>query len=367
MNCRNSALCVAAAVALLAAPSVVSAQRATLSSASTVVLPGPVDSNSPVIWDLEDGLLRRFVMTSSGGVPRITTGPTLTSLVPLGDVTITPHPGNGVWMEAVVADEDGTWYGYYHNENPAAVCGRLDRTVARIGAARSKDRGRTWRDLGIVIEAPTVSVACGSPNRYVIGGVGDLSVMLDPDKAYLYFFFSQYHQDRSAQGVAVARMAWANRDHPVRRVWTWTDGAWLPPSVRFAPTTDVNGVSRRAWIEYPAGTPLVATTQAWHDGDGKVNAFWGPSVHWNAAIGRYVMLLNRAKDENYAQEGIYVSYAPSLDDPSLWSTPVRLMSGGTWYPQVIGLDEGTGSDKSAGASARFFLGGRSEWIIRFTP
>ena len=364
---RNSTVCTAALVLAIVCPGNAEAQRASLTPATPLVLPGPVDSNSPVIWDLVDGVVTRFVMTSSGGVPRIATGPTLTTLVPLGDVTITPHPGHGVWMEAVVADDEGTWYGYYHNENPAIVCGRADRTVARIGAARSDDRGLTWRDLGIVIEAPVASVACGSPNRYVIGGVGDLSVMLDPEKAYLYFFFSQYHQDRAAQGVAVARMAWANRDRPVRRVWVWNNGAWLPPSVRLTATTDVNGVSRRAWIEYPAGTPLVATTQAWHDADGKVNAFWGPAVHWNAGIGRYVMLLNRARDENYAQEGIYVSFAPSLDDPSLWSTPVRLMSGGTWYPQVIGLEDGSGSDKLAGTTARFFLGGRSEWILRITP
>jgi hypothetical protein len=43
------------------------------------------------------------------------------------------------------------------------------------------------------------------------------------------------------------------------------------------------------------------------------------------------------------------------------------MSGGTWYPQVIGLEEGSGSDKLAGATARFFLGGRSDWILRLTP
>lgn len=349
-----------------AAAQAVPVPRATLAAASPVILPGPVDSNSPVVWDIEDGLVTRFVMTSSGGVPRLSTGTSLSALTRLGDVTITPHPGNGVWMEAVVADEDGTWYGYYHNENPAVVCGRPDRTVARIGAARSEDRGRTWRDLGIVIETPTATVACGSPNRYVIGGVGDLSVMLDPDKAYLYFFFSQYHSDVAAQGVAVARMAWANRDRPVRRVWVWNDGAWLPSRISHAPTTDVNGVQRRVWIDYPAGTPLVATTQAWHDADGKVNAFWGPSVHWNEGIQSYVMLLNRARDENYAQDGIYVSFAPRLDDPRLWSSPVRLLAGGTWYPQVVGLEGGTGSDKTAGASARFFMGGRSDWIIRFT-
>lgn len=206
-------------------------------------------------------------------------------------------------MEAVVADDDGTWYGYYHNENPAVVCGTdRPRPVARIGAARSEDRGRTWRDLGIVIEAPTSSIACASPNRYVIGGVGDLSVMLERREGVPVFLLQPVSRGSGRPGVAVARMAWASRNHPVRRVWVWNDGAWLPPSGSVqvhdrrerGPAPGVDGDT--------AGTPLVATTQAWHDADGRVNAFWGPSVHWNAAIDRYVMLLNRARDENYAQE-----------------------------------------------------------------
>jgi hypothetical protein len=76
------------------------------------------------------------------------------------------------------------------------------------------------------------------------------------------------------------------------------------------------------------------------------------------------MLLNRARDESYTQEGIYVSYAPRLDDPSLWTAPVKILNGGKWYPQVVG--SGTGTDKEAGASARFFMSGRSDWVISFS-
>ena len=347
-----------------AAPS--AAPRATLVPASPLLLPGAVDSNSPALWDLEDGLPRLFVMTSSDGAPRLAVGTGLSRLGAATPVTFTSHPGNGVWMEAVVADDVGTWYGYYHNENPAVLCGRTDRAVARIGAARSTDRGRTWEDLGIILETPTESVACNSPNRYVIGGVGDLSVMLNASKTYLYIFYSQYQKDRSAQGVAVARMVWANRDRPARRVTVWSGSAWLMSRLNRTPTTDVNGVARNTWIEYPAGAPLVATTQAWHDADARVDAFWGPSVHWNESIQSYVMLLNRAKDENYSQEGIYVSFAPKLDDPRLWSAPTRLLAGGKWYPQVVGLESGSGTDKSAGASARFFMSGRSDHVINFT-
>src|SRR5688572_31862416 len=122
-----------------------SVPRTTLTAASTVYLPGAVDSNSPVMWDLEDGRRTMFVMTSSDGVPRIASGPSVDRMSVAADVAMTPHPGYGVWMEAVVFDDVETWYGFYHNEWPALRCGREDRMVSRIGAAKSIDRGRTWR------------------------------------------------------------------------------------------------------------------------------------------------------------------------------------------------------------------------------
>ena len=339
--------------------------RATLALANPITLPGTVDSNSPTMWDLDDGERRLFVMTSADGIPKIASGPSIERLGPASQVTILPHPGHGVWMEAIVFDEVDTWYGFYHNEWPATRCGRDDRMVSRIGAARSSDNGRTWEDLGAVIQAPQSATACNSHNRYIIGGVGDLSVMLDADKQYLYFFYSQYQQQREAQGVAVARMLWADRDRPAGRLALWRDGIWEPNAGRreFLPTIPGSMRRRLEWT-YPAGTPLVAPVYAWHDADERVDAFWGPSVHWNTALEQYVMLLNRAKDESYTQDGIYVSYSPRLDDPSLWTPPVKVLNGGKWYPQVVGLGPG-GSDKQAGASARFFMSGRSDWVINF--
>ena len=330
------------------------------------MLPGAVDSNSPIVWDIDDGEHKMFVMTSYDGVPRVSSGPALGRLSAAADVTMTPHPGYGVWMEAIVFDDVETWYGFYHNEWPATRCGRDDRMVPRIGAAKSIDRGRTWQDLGAVIQSPQSATACQSNNRYIIGGVGDLSVMLDPDQQYLYFFYSQYQQQRDAQGVAVARMLWADRDRPAGRLELWRDGIWEPEAGRreFVPTLPGSMRRRPEWT-YPAGTPLVAPSYAWHDADDRVDAFWGPSVHWNTALQQYVMLLNRSKDESYTQEGIYVSYAPRLDDPSLWTAPIKVLNGGKWYPQVVGLSPG-GTDKEAGESARFFMSGRSDWVISFT-
>lgn len=329
----------------------------------TLQLSGGVDSNSPALWDLEDGQPRLYVLTSTAGQPSRSSGPRIARMGGAEAVTMTSPPGNGVWMEAAVADEGGIWYGYYHNEIPAEVCGRPDRTVPRIGAARSTDHGQTWENLGIILEAPPDGIACDSPNQYFVGGVGDLSVLLDPGSTTLYLFFSQYSREATAQGVAVGRLLWATRDEPVGRVEVWSGGAWLPARAADE-NANIDPAPALTWT-YPSGTPLVAPDHPWHDQDPAADAFWGASVHWNVYLQQYVMLLNRAKDEQFGQEGIYVSFAPALDDPAVWSPPQRLVEGGSWYPQVMGIEAGTGTDKEAGTRARFFMSGRSTSLIEF--
>ncbi len=76
------------------------------------------------------------------------------------------------------------------------------------------------------------------------------------------------------------------------------------------------------------------------------------------------MLLNHAKDDNFGQEGIYASFAPRLEDPRAWTAPVKILNGGRWYPQVVGLDDG-GTDRVAGEWARFFMQGTSQHLIHF--
>jgi hypothetical protein len=287
-------------------------------------------------------------------------GPDLERLQPAGDVVIAPHPGDGIWFESVIPDQtDSTWYAYYHHEAPADACGRADRSIPRIGAAKSADRGMTWVNLGVILEAPSGTQVCESTNRYMFGGVGDVSAMVDRDWKDVYFYFSNYGRDPRTQGVSLARLAWAHRDDPRGRVMVWQDGAWLPPARRPPPTGGQDG-----W-EYPPGTPMIRPTSPWHDGVEAANAFWGPSIHWNTALGRYVMLLNRARDEHFNNEGIYVSFAPSLENPRAWTTPQKIMNGGGWYPQVAGMEPGIGTDKQTGRRARFFLTGRSTNLIDF--
>ena len=79
------------------------------------------------------------------------------------------------------------------------------------------------------------------------------------------------------------------------------------------------------------------------------------------------MLLNRAADMEWTQQGIYLSATPAIEDPESWSAPQQLLDGGRWYPQVMGLEPGSGTDKLAGERARFFMGGTSEHEIVFQP
>jgi hypothetical protein len=355
---------------LLASGAMVGAQNAarrptaTLIPTTTVSFTSPADSNSPAVWETVNGRRTLFLFTSFNGWSTRQAGPSLTTLSRTGPVAFDAPPPHGVWFEAIVPDVDGTWYGYYHNERPADVCSDATRMLPRIGAARSRDFGVTWEDLGIVLEAPPESHDCATTNRFFVGGVGDFSVSLDRDSRYLYFFFSQYANREGTQGVAVGRMPWAFRDSPRGRVAVWWRGmAWAPP--RRARLDSVGNEHMSAEYAYSSGMPIYRAADDWHAG-ATVDAFWGPSVHWNTHLEQYVMLLNRAIDSNWRQDGIYVAFAKTLDDPRSWSTPTRLLAGGDWYPQVIGLDAEGGTDRIAGQRARLFTAGRSRYFIEFS-
>jgi hypothetical protein len=334
--------------------------EAKLVSASPLRLTGEVDSNSPALWEFTGVVPRLFVTTSYDGRPNIAVGRSLTQLGSARSAALEPWPGGGVWMEAIVSDTNGTWYGYYHNEMPASVvCPGSNKVIPRIGGARSRDRGRTWEQLGIILEAPAGAFSCDTTNVFFVNGVGDFSVQLDPDSRDLYFFFSQYERPTTEQGIAVARLAWADRDDPVGKLMLWRSRIWVP-AARVVAGDDGDSLA------YTTGSSLFYVSDGWHDEGTTTNEFWGPSVHWNSYLQMYAMLLNRAKDTSYNQEGIYISFSPRLDDPRLWSTPTKILNGGRWYPQVIGLDDGIGTDKEAGEWARFFMAGTSQYLIHFT-
>jgi hypothetical protein len=217
-------------------------------------------------------------------------------------------------------------------------------TSPKIGVVISYDDGATWKDLGIVLEAPPDTDNCQTANKFFAGGHGDVSAMLDANKEFVYLFFSTYYGKHAEQGVAVARMRFADRHEPVGKVWKWHEGRWKSP-----------GIGGRV-------TPIFSAQTDWHQKD--ANAFWGAAVHWNTHLECYAMLLNRAKDWKWTQEGIYVTFIRDLADPREWTPPRRIVEGGNWYPQVIGLEKGE-TDKLAGRIARFFVGGKSDSEIVF--
>jgi hypothetical protein len=322
---------------------------AVLEPATPVAFPSVVDSNSPAFWRFVRGVPQLAILNSAPH-PVLSVGPDIDELVAEREVVFTSIQDGSRWIEAVIPDYPTRVYGYYHNE-PSEVCDGA-RTMPKIGAARSMDGGRTWSDLGIIIEA-TGTPDCGTRNHYFSGGVGDFSAIRDRSGVYVYFLFSSYGPGRSEQGVSIARMSWANRDRPQGEVAIWSDGTWRYPE----PTEG-------GWV-YPAPTPIFPAAGSWHRPRTNVDAFWGPSVHWNTFVGKYVMLLSRAIDPAWKQDGIYLSATATIEEPASWSVPIQLLQGGSWYPQVVGLETGTGTDRFAGERARLFVGGRSDYEIVF--
>jgi hypothetical protein len=307
--------------------------------------PGDTDCNSPLHWDGET-----LYLFNSAGHPWRSEGPDLFHLDQRYVRTEYNNRANGGrWIECTWKAENGALYGWYHNE-PGGLCPGTSLTAPRIGAVRSSDNGAHWEDLGAVIEARTNTLRCDSRNFYFAGGNGDFSVILDGRSEYLYFFISTYAGDVSEQGVAVARMRWSNRDQPIGHVSKWHRGQWTEP-----------GLGGQV-------TPIFSAAIDWHRPD--ADAFWGPSIHWNSYLREYVILLNRALDRNWTQEGIYISFNRDLAHPNGWSPPGKIMGQlrkEQWYPQVVGLDKSKReTDKLAGRVARLFVRGASTWELLFS-
>jgi len=337
-----AALLLVSAVAGAQQSSTASLPSATLVPAEVqIVFPVAADSNSPAYW--RDGDLHVF---NSLNHPYHSVGDDLASLRDPVGVIFTGGVRGPRWMESIIPDEDGTLWGYYHHE-PGGVCGGLMKTAPEIGAARSQDGGYTWTDLGIILKAPESALECRTDNTYFVGGEGDFSAVLDRERRFVYFFFSSYSADTLTQGIGLARLSWADRAAPAGHVHKWLDREWSSP-----------GVGGRI-------TPLYGSRVSWHRAD--ADALWGPSVHWNAYLDRFVMLMSRAIDASsqWTTEGIYISYAERLEDSLAWSDPQKLIHGGDWYPQVVGLRTGAGTDSQAGRVARFFMGGVSNYSIEF--
>jgi hypothetical protein len=254
-----------------------------------------------------------------------------------------PAAAVGKWIESVWRAPSGDLYGWYHAEEMSACPTRL--FVPHIGALVSHDDGLTWRCLGAVLKAPHSEIDCGYRNGFLAGGYGDFCVLPDRDGRYFYFHFSSYVANERAQGIAVARCPIDARDAPVGELEVWQGHTWMPAS-RTLPC------------------PIWPVARGWRNRD--PDSFWGPAIHYNRDLNAYVMLLNHTQHGtgDIRQEGVFVSFNERLDDPVGWRPPIRVVAGGVWYPEVVGLGDDDG-DTQAGARARFFMSGFSAWEIAF--
>jgi len=304
-------------------------------AAGPAQFPAGVDSNSPAFW--RDGLLH--VINSDPAGAHLSRGENADSLadpVPV-ELPVPQRPGM-VWMEAVWQDpESDLLYGWYHFEPADLPC--PERTAPIIGAAVSKDGGLTWEDRGFVLENGYPE-DCSYQIDWFVGGNGDFSVVLDRESGYFYFLFSNYIGAPEEMGVGVARSAFDDRGQP-GTVWKYYRGAWDEP-----------GLGGRA-------TAVFRSSTGWQGPN--IDAFWGPSVHWNEYLGTYVVLLNRAKDANWGQDGIYIAFSRDVVN---WTEPEKIFEANDWYPQVIGLGQ-AGTDSLAGRFMRVYVGGLSTFILEF--
>ena len=255
-----------------------------------------------------------------------------------------PNPLVGKWIEAVWRDPaNGVLRGWYHAEEVAPCPVRLH--VPHIGELISDDDGLSWACRGEVLRVPASQVDCSWKNGFFAGGYGDLCVVPDRTGHHLYLLFTSCLTDENAQGVAMARMPATRQGAPAAGLELWCTDGWRAADGR---------VPR----------PLWPPARGWQHAD--PDCFWGPAVHYNRSLEAYVMLLNRTAGgaSDLVQEGIYISVNETLENPQGWSSPLQIVRGGAWYPQVVGLEEGCG-DTEAGAVARFFMAGFSAWSIEF--
>lgn len=251
-----------------------------------------------------------------------------------------PEPGIGKWIEAIWQEPGGPLRGWFHAETP--VQGAENLFMPHMGRARSLDGGRTWQHRGDLLRLPPALADRSWRNGFFAGGYGDLSALPDRAGRSIYVFFSSYHPDEQAQGIAVLRLPVSDLAAPPA-LWTeqgWsTNGRWPPQ-------------------------PIWPMRRGWRHAD--PDGFWGPALHYNRALDAFVMLLNRPAGGagDLVQEGIYVSLNRDLSDPRGWSVPLQIVRGGAWYPQAVGLEEGCG-DTEVGRVGRFFMAGFSAWTIEF--
>lgn len=320
---------------------------------SSFHLPGPKsDASTSLLW--LNGIATLFYNFWSVDDMRtysvIATGPDLFHLVNERAITIGEDLGiTHRWFETVLPGANGALYAIYHSEE-RSPCIFYYKSPG-IGIAKSTDNGRTWTNLGIVLKVADSEEDCRAANGFFAGGNGDVSAVFDRDRKYIYIVYTNYpmRDQLTDQGIAFARLAIEDLDQPVGRVWKWYNGSYSQPGIDGLASSILKPV-----IDFRAPNP---------------EGYWGPSVHYNTFLKKYLMLLSRTRDGNSVQqplptEGIYVSLNDDISNPAGWSEPTKIVAGGHWYPQFIGTKVPEDSNE-LGERGRFFMENESFFEVRF--
>jgi hypothetical protein len=322
--------------------------RIDFEEAPHIETPTHADCNSPCWW--YNG---KFYILNSTGHPIRSSGDAIESMIPGKRIVYNAWRDGGRWIESVHQEPDGTLFGWYHNEpahlvpDEMHIGRRFPMTAPFIGAAVSYDNGHSWDDLGLILAGGPETLNLEAPNFWFAGGNGDFTVILDQNKEYFYILFGTYYKDVTRQGISLARMRYADLRSPVGKVMKWCNGRFSQPGLN----GDV--------------TPIFPVKKGWYEPD--PDTFWGPSIHWNTHLNQYVILMNRAVDRNWKQEGIYAFTLDDLSKPETWTEPVRILDEAGWYPQVIGNNYAKKeTDREAGEVSRLFIHGHSKYYVRFS-
>lgn len=337
LNCIP--ISIRALVCLSVALSPAFAQQVTVSEEELQWFPGISDSNSPVHW--RNG---EMIVFNSDGMPIRSEGTRVTNLRRVRAVKFDTYIHAPMWIEATHLDPDGTLFAWYHHEVGVGCEGKY-LSAPEIGMLVSYDNGISFFDLGIILTAGETA-DCTAENGYFAGGNGDFSVLLDEEGKYFYIYYSNYAGPLSAQGIGVARLAYEDRHFPTGNVWKRYGEEWNEPGL--------GGLTEAA---IPAAVSWTSPN---------TDAFWGPSIHFNTYLKKYVMLMNRSCCEpRWPPEGIYISYSSDLANPKGWSPPEQILANVGWYPMALGLGPEE-TDKRVGQQARLFVGSDSRWLLTFT-
>jgi hypothetical protein len=243
------------------------------------------------------------------------------------DVSVSPNPDAGV-------NANYSSYGYmgggpvyqvpagmpgagnllvtYHAELPK------DALYAALGLAASSDNGLHWTDLGEIIRLN---------QAYALGldgfEIGDGPLVLSPDGKYFYLYFP----DWMANGTLHTTLA---------------DGVSTTTNVSVARASAASVLEAAFGSTQPHAVPFEKFYEGdWHlqPGVGGASTDLIPSspfsgyldIHYNSAIGRYVMIIS--DDTDFA-------YAESVDLLN-WTLPITLGTFGpiAAYPTAVGLGD----------------------------